>query len=137
MDRRSFITKAGVTGVGAVAATALAAPAIAQSMPKITWRCTSGFPKSLDTIFGAAQTMADAVKEATDGNFEIQVFAAGEIVPMPGAADAVAAGTVEMSHTASYYYWGKDAAYAMGTAIPFGLNATSKTRGITMAAALN
>jgi TRAP-type mannitol/chloroaromatic compound transport system substrate-binding protein len=123
MDRRSFITKAGVTGVGAVAATALAAPAIAQSMPKITWRCTSGFPKSLDTIFGAAQTMADAVKEATDGNFEIQVFAAGEIVPMPEAADTVAAGTVEMAHTASYYYWGKDAAYAMGTAIPFGLNA--------------
>jgi TRAP-type mannitol/chloroaromatic compound transport system substrate-binding protein len=123
MDRRSFMTKAGVTGVGAVAATALAAPAIAQSMPKVTWRCTSSFPKSLDTIFGAGVTMANFVREATGGNFDIQVFAAGELVPGLEAASAAAAGTVEMAHTASYYYWGKDAAYAFGTAIPFGLNA--------------
>ncbi len=123
MDRRSFITKAGVTGAGAVAATALAAPAVAQSMPKVTWRCTSSFPKSLDTIFGAAVTMANFVREATGGAFDIQVFAAGELVPGLEAASAAAAGTVEMSHTASYYYWGKDATYALGTAIPFGLNA--------------
>ena len=57
MDRRSFIRKAGVGGATA-AATALAAPAIAQSNPKISWRVTSSFPKSLDTIFGAAATMA-------------------------------------------------------------------------------
>jgi TRAP-type mannitol/chloroaromatic compound transport system substrate-binding protein len=42
---------------------------------------------------------------------------------MPEAADAVAAGTVEITHTASYYYWGKNAAFALGTAVPFGLNA--------------
>lgn len=123
MDRRSFIKKAGVTGAGAVAASTLAAPAIAQSMPKITWRCTSSFPKALDTIYGAAETFADYVRGATDGNFDIQVFAAGEIVGGLQAADAAAAGTVEMAHTASYYYWGKDETYALGTAIPFGLNA--------------
>jgi TRAP-type mannitol/chloroaromatic compound transport system substrate-binding protein len=123
MDRRSFIKKAGLGGVGAAAATALAAPAIAQSSPKVTWRLTSSFPKSLDTIFGAAETMAKFVKEATDGNFDIQVFAAGEIVPGLQAMDAAAAGTVEMAHTASYYYWGKDPTFALGTAIPFGLNA--------------
>ena len=31
-------------------------------------------------------------------------------------------GTVEMGHTASYYYWGKDPTFAFGTAVPFGLN---------------
>jgi TRAP-type mannitol/chloroaromatic compound transport system substrate-binding protein len=123
MDRRSFIRKAGVAGAGAAAATALAAPAIAQSMPKVTWRVTSSFPKALDTIFGAAQTMANYVKESTDGNFDIQVFAAGELVPGLQAADAAAAGTVEACHTASYYYWGKDATWSFGTGIPFGLNA--------------
>jgi TRAP-type mannitol/chloroaromatic compound transport system substrate-binding protein len=120
MDRRSFIKKAGFAGA---AATTLAAPAIAQESPKITWRCTSSFPKSLDTIYGAAETMAKFVREATGGNFEIQVFAAGEIVPGLQAADAASAGTVELCHTASYYYWGKDPVYAIGTAIPFGLNA--------------
>ncbi|MCB1516195.1 MAG: TRAP transporter substrate-binding protein [Hyphomicrobiaceae bacterium] len=123
MDRRSFIKKAGVTGAGAAGATTLAAPAIAQEMPKITWRLTSSFPKSLDTIYGAAETMANHVKAATDGNFEIQVFAAGEIVGGLEAKNAAADGTVEMAHTASYYYWGQDPTYALGTAIPFGLNA--------------
>ncbi len=122
MDRRSFMRKAGVTGAGAVAATALAAPAIAQSSPKVSWRVTSSFPKALDTIFGAAQTMADYVRESTDGNFDIQVFAAGELVPGLQAADAAAAGTVEACHTASYYYWGKDPTWALATAVPFMFN---------------
>lgn len=123
MDRRSFFKKAGVATAGAAGATTLAAPAIAQSMPKITWRLTSSFPKALDTIYGAAEVMAEQVKQATDGNFEIQVFAAGEIVGGLEAKNAAADGTVEMAHTASYYYWGQDPVYAIGTAIPFGLNA--------------
>jgi TRAP-type mannitol/chloroaromatic compound transport system substrate-binding protein len=122
MDRRSFIRKAGAGGVAAAAATALAAPAIAQSNPKVSWRITSSFPKSLDTIFGAAQTMANYVRESTDGNFDIQVFAAGEIVPGLQAADAVTAGTVEACHTACYYYWGKDPTWALATTVPFSLN---------------
>lgn len=122
MDRRSFIKKAGVAGAGAAAATTLAAPAIAQTLPKITWRLTSSFPKSLDTIYGAAETMAEHVKIATDGNFEIQVFAGGEIVPGLQALDAAIDGTVEMCHSASYYYWGKDATYQLGTATPFVMN---------------
>jgi TRAP-type mannitol/chloroaromatic compound transport system substrate-binding protein len=122
MDRRTFFKKAGIAGAGAAAAGTLAAPAIAQSQPKVTWRCTSSFPKSLDTIFGAAQTMADYVKDATDGNFNIQVFAAGEIVPGLQAMDAAAAGTVEMCHTACYYFWGKDPTWALATAVPFSLN---------------
>ncbi|MCQ0987381.1 TRAP transporter substrate-binding protein [Jiella marina] len=123
MDRRSFIKKAGGVGAGAAAATALAAPAIAQENPKINWRCTSSFPKSLDTIYGGAETMAKYISEASDGNFNVQVFAAGEIVPGLQAADAVSGGTVEMAHTVPYYYWGKDPTYALGAAIPFGLNA--------------
>ncbi|TGR63361.1 ABC transporter substrate-binding protein, partial [bacterium M00.F.Ca.ET.194.01.1.1] len=82
MDRRSFIRKAGVTGVGAAAAAAtLAAPAIAQANPKVTWRLASSFPKSLDTIYGGAEVFSKMLSEATDGNFQVQVFDAGELVP--------------------------------------------------------
>ena len=97
---------------------------------------TSSFPKALDTIYGAAETFSKFVAEATDNKFQIQVFAAGEIVPGLEAANAVSAGTVEMCHTASYYYWGKDPTYAFGTAVPFGLNSRSRTPGCIMAAAL-
>ncbi|MDQ0996810.1 TRAP-type mannitol/chloroaromatic compound transport system substrate-binding protein [Phyllobacterium ifriqiyense] len=124
MDRRSFMTKAGFAGVGAAtAATTLAAPAIAQTLPKITWRCASSFPKSLETIYGGAVDLSKYLREATDGNFTIQPFAAGEIVPGLQAADATAAGTVELCHTVAYYYWGKNPTWALGAAVPFALNA--------------
>ena len=119
MDRRGFIRKAGVA---AAAIPALAAPAIAQSMPELKWRMTSSFPKSLDTIFGAAETFSKFVSEATDNKFTIQVFPGGEIAPPLEAANEVGKGNVEMCHTASYYYWGKDPTYAFATAVPFGLN---------------
>ena len=67
--------------------------------------------------------MCRAVKEATDGKFEIQIFAAGEIVPGLQIVDAVQAGTVEIGHTASYYYFGKDPTFGFGTSVPFGPNA--------------
>jgi TRAP-type mannitol/chloroaromatic compound transport system substrate-binding protein len=123
MDRRSFIKKASVGGAAAAAASVLAAPAIAQSSPKVTWRLTSSFPKSLDTIYGGAEVFSKMLSEATDGNFTVQVFAAGELVPGLQAADATTAGTVEACHTVSYYYWGKDPTWALGAAVPFALNA--------------
>ncbi len=123
MDRRSFLTKAAIGGAGAAAAGTLAAPAIAQTLPKVTWRLTSSFPKSLDTIFGAAEVLSKMLSEASDGNFQLQVFAAGELVPGLQAADAVAAGTVEACHTVGYYYWGKDPAWAVAAAVPFSLSA--------------
>jgi TRAP-type mannitol/chloroaromatic compound transport system substrate-binding protein len=120
MKRRNFLKAAA--GGGAAAA-ALAAPALAQSNPKLQWRMTSGFPRSLDTLFGTAEEFAAHVAATTGGNFEIEVFPAAEIVPTPQAAEAVGTGTVEMAHTAAYYYWGKDPTFALGTAIPFGPNA--------------
>src|SRR5918994_6801569 len=119
MKRRHFIATAGA----GLAAGAIAKPAIAQSNPEIRWRLTSGFPKSLDTIYGGADFLAKYVSEATEGKFQIQPFAAGEIVGTFQAADAVTSGTVEMAHTASSYYVGKDPTFAAAAALPFTLNA--------------
>ena len=69
---------------------------------------TASWPKTLDTIYGGADVMCKAVAEATDNKFQIQLFAAGEIVPGLQVLDAVQNGTVEMGHTSSYYYFGKD-----------------------------
>jgi TRAP-type mannitol/chloroaromatic compound transport system substrate-binding protein len=124
LDRRKFLKLAGAGGAAATVAACdqPTAPAIVESMPTLTWRLTSSFPKSLDTIYGASETFARVVSEMTDGKFTIQVFAAGEIVGGLQAADAVSDGTVEAAHTASYYYWGKDPTFAIATCIPFGIN---------------
>src|SRR5512139_2164881 len=120
MKRRDFIK---VTGLAAAGATTLAAPAIAQSMPEIRWRMPTSWPKSLDTLYGGADMMVKMVGEATDNKFQIQPFAAGEIVPGLQVLDAVQNGTVEIGHTASYYYFGKDPTFGFGTSVPFGPNA--------------
>ena len=119
MKRRQFIQTAAA---GAAASTAIAMPAIAQSNPEVKWRLASSFPKSLDTIYGGGETLAKMVSELTDGKFQIQVFAAGEIVPGLQALDAVSNNTVEMCHTVSYYYVGKDPTFAIPSSVPFGLN---------------
>ena len=127
MQRRKFVTNAAAGGIAAGAAGAIAVnrphPAMAQGdMPEIKWRLTSSFPKSLDTIYGAGEVFAQAVSDMTGGKFQIQVFAAGEIVPGLQAADAVINNTVEACHTVSYYFVGKDPTFALASTVPFGMN---------------
>ena len=76
MKRRQFLKTASLAAAGTAA---VAAPAIAQSAPEVKWRVTTSFPRSLDTIHGAAETVAKYVSDATDGKFQMQVFAGGEI----------------------------------------------------------
>ena len=120
MKRRSFLKKAAA----GLAVGSIAAPAIAQSsQPTVSWRLASSFPKSLDTIFGAAEVISKRVAAATNGKFTIKVFAGGEIVPPFSVVDAVQNATVECCHTAPYYFFGKDPTFAFACAIPFGMNA--------------
>jgi TRAP-type mannitol/chloroaromatic compound transport system substrate-binding protein len=116
MKRRQFLKAAGVS----LAATAVAKPAIAQSTPAIKWRLTASWPKSLDILYGACETFTRMVAEATDNQFQIQPFAAGEIIPGLQAMDAVSSGTVEACYTAPYYYFGIDPTFALFCAVPFG-----------------
>ena len=118
MERRSFLKRAGV----GLAASAAAMPAIAQNAPSIKWRLASSFPKSLDTLYGTGEFLVKRIADMTGGKFQIQLFAAGEIVPGAGVHDAVKDNTVEMGQTCSYYYYGKDPTYCIDTAIPFGMN---------------
>ncbi len=120
MSRRSFLTKGAAA---TAAATTVAAPAIVHAQPTVRWRMASSFPKSLDTLFGAAETISKRVSALTDGKFTISAHAAGEIVPAFQVLDAVSDGNIEMGQTALYYYFGKEPTWAVACAIPFGLNA--------------
>ncbi len=123
MERRFFIRQTGLAGVLAAGA----APAIVHAQTAVRWRLTSSFPKSLDTLFGVADVFAKHVSDMTGGKFVISTHAAGEIVPAFGTVDAVQNATVECANTAPYYYFGKDPTFALGCAIPFGLNSRQMT----------
>ncbi|MBC7622943.1 MAG: TRAP transporter substrate-binding protein [Aeromicrobium sp.] len=122
MRRRRFLTGAGA-GLAGLAGPTGSLSAQTNASPVVKWRMTSSFPKSLDNAYGAAELIAKRVASASGGKFQIQVFAAGEIVPALQALDAVQNNTVECAHTAPYFYFGKEPTFAFGCAIPFGLNA--------------
>ena len=117
MDKRIFL-KSGA----AAAAAAVSAPALAQASPTVRWRLASSFPKSLDTIYGGAEVLSKRVAAITGGKFQVSVHAAGELMPAFGVVDAVQGGSVECSHTASYYFVGKNKAFGFETTLPFGMN---------------
>jgi TRAP-type mannitol/chloroaromatic compound transport system substrate-binding protein len=122
MERRSFVRQAGLAGVLAAGV----APAV-HAQAAIRWRLASSFPKSLDTLFGSAELFAKKVGEMSGGKFQISVHAGGELMPAFGVVDGVQNGTVEIAHTAPYYFVGKDETFALGCAVPFGLNSRQMT----------
>jgi TRAP-type mannitol/chloroaromatic compound transport system substrate-binding protein len=122
MDRRSIIKNAGLAGVLAAGV----APAV-HAQATVRWRLSSSFPKALDTIFGASDVFANSLKKMSGGKFEVSVHAGGEITPPFGVVDAVQKGSIEICHTAPYYFFGKDEVFALGCAIPFGLNSRQMT----------
>jgi len=122
-------TVAGVVSACAQAAapvaqqTTAAVPAQASANPEISWEMATSWPVSLDTIYGAVQIFCDRVLALTDGKFKINPNPAGKLSKGADILDVVSQGAVPIGHTAGYYYIGKGWATALGTAVPFGMNA--------------
>jgi TRAP-type mannitol/chloroaromatic compound transport system substrate-binding protein len=131
MKRRTFLKKslagagagvaagAGVIGCGPSGETG---PAVA-TRPTVRWRLASSFPRSLDTIFGAAEVLGERVERLSEGRFTIRIHPAGEVVPALQVLDAAQQGTVQVGQTASYYFVGKNPALAFDCCVPFGMTA--------------
>ena len=130
MKRREFLHHATAGAAGASLAACsrgssgagATAPAV-HTAQRVRWRLTSSFPRSLDTIYGCAEVLAENLAAMTDGRFELRVYPAGEIVPGLQVLDAVQGGSVQVGQTCSYYYTGKSPALAFDTCVPFGLTA--------------
>lgn len=132
LGRRGFLGTAALGTAAAllpsVASAEDAAPSKLGTPPpasaaEVSWRLTSSFPKSLDILFGGAEDFARRVALCTGGKFHIEVLAPGDVVPGLQALDAVQNGTVDACQTSLDYFYGKDPAFAVPTAIPFGMNA--------------
>ncbi|AIL32973.1 TRAP transporter substrate-binding protein [Basilea psittacipulmonis] len=126
MKRRSFLKTAGL-GALAGGAAVVGAPAVASSNPSIKWRLASSWPRSLEILFNGAVDMAEYVRQATNGQFQIDVYPAGEIIPAFQVFDAVSNGTIQAGSSAGYYYYGKNPSYCFQTIVPFGMNARQTT----------
>jgi TRAP-type mannitol/chloroaromatic compound transport system substrate-binding protein len=120
--RRRFILKGATLAAASAAAAVVDAPNVI-AQPKFQWRMVTTWPKGLATLHGAAVRFSQLVEKMSDGRLKIQVFAGGELVPPLQSFDAVTGGTVEMAHSAAYYWAGKTPACQWFGAVPFGLSA--------------
>ena len=125
MERRTFLKKAGIGTATAAAALTVAAPNVIASPNKIQWTATSFWNPKVRIMFDMIKTFCENVKEMTDGQFEIKLYGGGELVPPPGAFDAVSKGTVQMGTGSPYFWAGKSTAFNWFGSIPFGMNAQS------------
>ena len=119
MKRRKFLAAAGLAATAAT----VARPAIAQSQPDIRWRLASSFPTTLDLIFSGAQTLAESLRQQSDGRFTLDIHPAGGLMGALDVFDGVRDGRAECAQTALTYFWGKEQALVFATGVPFGMNA--------------
>ena len=117
MKRRDFIA----TGALGVATGALATPAIAQDRRQ--WKMVTAWPKNLPGPGVAAQMLADRITTLSGGRIEVQLYAAGELVPGRGVFDAVSEGTAELYHAVPAYWGSKSKGILLFGSQPFGLRA--------------
>lgn len=128
LERRQFLKKTGLALAAGAAVGCTSddpqgqGPAV-QGTPSITWRLASSFPQALDTIYGGADVFAKRIAQLTNGRFNVICYPAGELVPALQVLDAVQQGTVQVGHTASYYFIGKNPVLAFDCTVPFGLTA--------------
>ena len=116
MKRRTFLG-------GAAAAGALAGAPAVIARKTWRWKMVTTWPKNFPGLGTGAEFLARLIREMSDGRIRIRVYGAKELVPAFEAFDAVARGTAEMGHGASYYWKGKSEAAQFFSAVPFGLTA--------------
>ena len=114
LNRRTLLC----LSAGAVAMAAFAQPALAEG-EKVSWRMQALWDGGT-TPQKYEQMYVDRVAELTGGNFKIDLFSAGQIVPPAQAFDAVRGGAFQLMKTFDGYEAGKIPALAFTSTIPFG-----------------
>jgi TRAP-type mannitol/chloroaromatic compound transport system substrate-binding protein len=115
ITRRNLVHAGSLSAFGAIAA-----PSIARAAT-LKWRMVTSWPKRLPGPGMSAERVAERIKALSGGRIEINVHAAGEVVPAFEVLDAVGSGVAELGHTAAFFWQGKEPAASFFTTVPFGL----------------
>lgn len=121
MIPRGLIGRRALLALGAGGVGVLASPALVRAQATRKWRLVTSWPRTLPGPGDSARRLAERLRAMSDGRLDVQLFAAGEIVPAFAVLDAVSTGVAEMGHTASFFWAGKMPAATLFTTAPFGM----------------
>jgi len=99
----------------------VAAPAVLRADTPRRWRMVTSWPRDLPGPGMTANRLAQRIGSMSGGRIEVQLYAAGEIVPAFEVLDAVSEGVAELAHTAAVFWAGKMPVSQLFLAVPFGL----------------
>ncbi|SVA66869.1 uncharacterized protein METZ01_LOCUS119723, partial [marine metagenome] len=96
-------------------------PALSKNIRRLVMAST--WPKNFPGLGTSPERIARHMKIATEGEIEIKVYAAGELVPALEAFDAATSGVADLYNGAEYYWQGKNIGFNFFTSVPFGMTA--------------
>lgn len=120
MQRRTFLY-GGMGALTACAQPATESSTAAQSEERHSWRMVTSWPPNFPGHGVSVNRLAQRIEQLSGGRIEIQIFAAGELVPAFEVLDAVSRGTIQLGHSAPIYWRGKLPAAQIFGSIPFGM----------------
>lgn len=82
------------------------------------------WPQDFPGLGTSANRLARRIGDASQGQFEVTVFAGDTLVPALESHDAVANGTADFYHGTESYWQSKSRAFNFFSGIPFGMTAT-------------
>jgi TRAP-type mannitol/chloroaromatic compound transport system substrate-binding protein len=121
MERRRFLGFAPLAV--AACATETNPTNVANTSASFRWRMVTSWPPNFPGHGVSAARLARRFSELSGGRLQVEVFAAGELVPALEVLDAVSSGAIEMGHTGPIYWRGKIPAAQIFGSIPFGMQA--------------
>jgi TRAP-type mannitol/chloroaromatic compound transport system substrate-binding protein len=110
------------TWAAAAAAAAIAASssiAVAQEK-RVRMQVAGAFPSTTGLLGPTQQYLVDTLKKVSGGSIDARFFEPGALVPAGQYFDAVSNGSLDSAWTVSGFFTGKDIAFAMYAAVPFG-----------------
>jgi TRAP-type mannitol/chloroaromatic compound transport system substrate-binding protein len=128
MIRRDFLKKLSLAGLAGGAASALAAPALAQGRREL--RMLTAWPRNSPGFGTSAERFAQRVAAMSGGLLTVRVLQAGEAAPVFKELEAVSTGEADMYHSFDSYYQSASKAFNFFTGVPFGLNAAEHSAWI-------
>ena len=130
MDRRKFVTAAGLAGAAGLLSacskpggSATRCAGEASSSEVLEWKMVTAWPRDFPGLGSGANRLAEYINRLSNGRLKVHVYGGNELVPPFEVFDAVSRGTAEMGHSTAYYWKGKVPASQFFSTTPFGLTA--------------
>ena len=126
MKRRIFIASAsalfGAVGCSRQTGDDKTTPQVFQK--KYKWKMVTCWPRGLPGTGQLADYFAETVGKITQGRLTIKIYGAGELVSAFEVFDAVQSGGAQLTHSASYYWKGKNTAFYFFAGMPYGMSSS-------------